>query len=69
MKKKDEISDEILNLNAEEKNNNSKEIALNIIKKKIKKINISELNKEKYEGKCFCFLIMDGYYIKGFFDQ
>ena len=32
-------------------------------------LNGLDLNKRKYEGKCFCFLIMDGFYIKRFFDQ
>ena len=68
-KKKDEETDEIRSLNTEEKSKNLKEIVLNNIKEKVVKINISDLNKEIYEGKCFCFLIMSDYYIKKFFKE
>ena len=68
-KKKDEETDEIMSLNTEEKSKNLKEIVLNDIKEKVVKINISDLNKEIYEGKCFCFLIMSDYYIKKFFKE
>jgi hypothetical protein len=68
-KKKDEETDEIRSLNTEEKSKNLKEIVLNNIKEKVVKINISDLNKEIYECKGFCFLIMSDYYIKKFFKE
>ena len=68
-KKKDEETDEIMSLNTEEKSKNLKEIVLNNIKEKVVKINISDLNKEIYECKGFCFLIMSDYYIKKFFKE
>ena len=46
-----------------------KENILNDIKEKNIKIDIYDLNKEEYEGKCFCFLIMSENYVKKFFDQ
>lgn len=52
----------------ETKSINMKENILNDIKEKNIKIDIFDLNKEEYEGKCFCFLIMSKNYVKKFFD-
>ena len=57
-KKERKIKDEIINLNI-------KGNTLNDIKQKIDLLN---LNKEEYEGKCFCFLIMNKSYVKKFFE-
>ena len=63
-KEKDEYKKE----DDKSKNLNLKAIALNKINEKIVKINLNDLYDEKYERKCFCFLIIGKDYIKGFFD-
>ena len=60
-KKERKKKDEIINLNI-------KCNTLNDIKQKIEKIDLLDLNKEEYEGKCFCFLIMSKSYVKKFFE-
>ena len=64
-KEKTEINEE----NPDDRIKNIKENVLKDIKKKIVKIKLTELKKEEYEGKCFCFLILNNNYIKKFFEE
>ena len=62
-KKKDNIKED------KTKNLNKKDNALKLIREKIIKIDLKDLNDEKYDGKCFFYLIINNNYIKRFFDN